>query len=191
VLPDTIGGLPLHPLIVHFVVVLLPVASLGALLSAVWPAVRRRFGWLTVAAAAVAAALVPVATTSGENLVTGLGGSNPLIDKHEQLADMMIYWAGGLFVAVALLMILHSTSERQKKATADNEFEGSPFDEGSVDGGQVATATRTKPSAGVTVGVVLMALVTVGAAVGTGIHIYRVGDAGARTVWQDVGENLK
>ena len=185
-LPDTVGGLPLHPLIVHFVVVLLPVASIGALLSAVWPAVRRRFGWLTVAAAAVAAGLVPVATTSGNNLVTGLGGSNPLIDKHQQLADMMIYWAIGLFVAVAALMILHTAAERQTRRSGAAEAE---FD---VDGGgQVATATRTKPSTGIALGMIVAMLATVGLAVGTGIHIYRVGDAGARTVWQDVGENLK
>jgi hypothetical protein len=187
VLPDTVGGLPLHPLIVHFVVVLLPVASIGALLTAVWPAVRRRFGWLTVAAAAVATALVPVATTSGDNLVTGLGGSNPLIDKHQQLADLMIYWALGLFVAVTLLMILHTAAERQTRRSGSAEAE---FD---VDGGggQVATATRTKPSTGVAVGMIVAMIATVGLAVGTGIHIFRVGDAGARTVWQDVGENLK
>ncbi len=186
-LPDTVGGLPLHPLIVHFVVVLLPVASLGALLTAVWPAVRRRFGWLTVAAAAVATALVPVATTSGENLVTGLGGSNPLIDKHQQLADLMIYWALGLFVAVTVLMILHTAGERQARRSGSAEAE---FD---LDGrgGQVATATRTKPSTGVAVGMIVAMIATVGLAVGTGIHIFRVGDAGARTVWQDVGENLK
>ena len=187
-LPDTIGGLPLHPLVIHFVVVLLPVASLGALLSAVWPAVRRRFGWLTVAAAAVATALVPVATTSGNNLVEGLGGSNPLIDRHQELADLMIWWALGLFVAVTLLMILHTAAERQRRsggADLDTEMDMT------AGGGQVATATRTKPSTGVAVGMVVAAIATVGLAIGTGIHIYRVGDAGARTVWQDVGENLK
>jgi hypothetical protein len=36
---------------------------------------------------------------------------------------------------------------------------------------------------------IVLALVTVGAAVGTGIHVFRVGDAGARAVWEGV-ENL-
>ena len=45
-MPEFIGGLPVHPLVVHFVVVLLVIASLGAVLTALWPAVRRRFGWL-------------------------------------------------------------------------------------------------------------------------------------------------
>ncbi|MGH3758786.1 DUF2231 domain-containing protein [Actinophytocola sp.] len=184
-MPELITGLPLHPLIVHFVVVLLPIASLGAILTAVWPAVRRRFGWLTVAAAAVATALVPVATTSGENLETGLGGGNPLIDRHQELADIMIWWALGLTVSVAALMIVHTMSERQTRTPAAPEI-----DDG---GGSVATETMTatKRSTGLTVALVVAMLATVGLSIGTGIHIYRVGDAGARTVWQDVGENLK
>jgi hypothetical protein len=31
---------------------------------------------------------------------------------------------------------------------------------------------------------IVLGLVTVGVAVGAGIHIYRVGDAGARAVWE-------
>jgi uncharacterized membrane protein len=176
--PETITGLPLHPLVVHFVVVLLPIASLGALLCAVWPAVRRRFGWLTVAAAAVATALVPVATMSGDNLKQGLGGGNPLIDRHEELASLMLWWALGLFVAVTALMLAHNAAQRRTAATADQ-----PFD----DGGSVTTGRST----GLSVAMIVAAVATVGLAVGTGVHIYRVGDAGARTVWEDVGKNLK
>ena len=36
---------------------------------------------------------------------------------------------------------------------------------------------------------IALAVVTVGVAVGAGIHVYRVGDAGARAVWEGV-ENL-
>jgi hypothetical protein len=36
---------------------------------------------------------------------------------------------------------------------------------------------------------IVAAVLTVGVAVGTGIHTYRVGDAGARAVWGDV-QNL-
>jgi uncharacterized membrane protein len=177
--PELIGGLPLHPLVVHFVVVSLVAASLGAILTAVWPAVRRRFGWLVVGVAVVATVLVPVATNSGENLKEGLGGGNPLIDKHEALADLMLWWALGLTIAVAALMFLHTTAERQART------ETSPADGG---GG---TAVAAKRSTGQTVAMVVAMVATVGLGVGTGIHIYRVGDAGARTVWQDVGENLK
>ena len=36
-MPEFIGGLPLHPLVVHFTVVLLVLAAAGAVLTAVWP----------------------------------------------------------------------------------------------------------------------------------------------------------
>jgi uncharacterized membrane protein len=185
--PEFIGGLPLHPLVVHFVVVLLPVAVLGSILSAVSPWVRRRFGWLTVVAAAVAAGAVQVASVSGTNLKAGLTGlsadlgNNPLINRHEELADILIWWALGLFVAVTLLMVLHTSAERQARAAAEPED--------TVDGGGVATAT--KRATGQTVAIVVAMVVTVGVAVGTGIHVYRVGDAGSRTVWEDVGTNLQ
>ncbi|HEY7592574.1 MAG TPA: DUF2231 domain-containing protein [Actinophytocola sp.] len=179
-LPETIGGLPFHALIVHFTVVLLPVAAVGSLLTAVWPAVRRRFGWLTVAAAVVSTVLVPITTSSGDDLKEGLGGGNPLIDKHEALADMMLWWALGMTVAVIALMILHEVTERQ--ATTEPDIDG---------GGSVATATTTKRLTGLTVGLVVAMLATVALSIGTGVHIYRVGDAGAHAVWQDVGTNLK
>jgi hypothetical protein len=44
---------------------------------------------------------------------------------------------------------------------------------------------------GLTVGLVVAMLATVALSIGTGVHIYRVGDAGAHAVWQDVGTNLK
>ena len=41
---DTIDGLPVHALVVHAVVVLLPLALLGTIAIAVRPAWRARFG---------------------------------------------------------------------------------------------------------------------------------------------------
>jgi uncharacterized membrane protein len=184
--PELIGGLPLHALVVHFTVVLLPIASVGSLLTAVWPAVRRRFGWLAVAAAVVSVVLVPITTTSGENLEEGLGAeTNPLVQKHGELADTMIYWAVGLFVAVTALMIFHTMAGRRATTAAEPELDGG--------GGGVATEARTETrrSTGLTVAVIVAAVATVGLSVGTGIHIYRVGDAGAHAVWEDTGKNLK
>ncbi len=180
-MPELIGGLPLHALVVHFTVVLLPIAALGSVLTAVWPAVRRRYGWLTVATAAVATVLVPISTTSGENLEEGLGGTNPLIERHQELADIMIWWALGLTVAVAALMVLHTRIERQAPTEAPP----------AAGGGGTAVGTATKRATGQTVAMVVAMVLTVGLGIGTGIHIYRVGDAGARTVWEDVGENLE
>ena len=177
-MPEFIGGLPLHPLLVHFVVVLLVIAPLGALLTALWPAVRRRFGWLAFAAAAVGTALVPFATASGENLANRVG-TNPLVQTHEQLADLMIWWALGLTVAVGALMVVHTRAER--KVTAKVAVGAA----GAADTEHVGEQQNKAPAL-VMIG---LAVLTVGLAAGTGIHVYRVGDAGARAVWEGV-ENL-
>ena len=50
---DTINGMPLHPLVVHGVVVLLPLAALGTIAIAVRPVWRRTYGHLVVATTAV------------------------------------------------------------------------------------------------------------------------------------------
>ena len=63
---DLIDGLPVHPLVVHAVVVMLPLAVLGTVALALRPAWRLRYGWLLVGVTAVATVLVPVATSSGE-----------------------------------------------------------------------------------------------------------------------------
>jgi uncharacterized membrane protein len=177
IVPEFIGGLPLHPLIVHFVVVLLPIAVLGAILTAVWPAVRRRFGWLAVAAAAVGTALVPVATSSGTNLAGRLPASSQdaQIDTHMELAELMIWWALGLTVAVGALMVLHTMAERTTTAK--------------VAVGSGGAEDVAQPAKGPGLAMIVVAVVTVGIAVGTGIHVFRVGDAGARAVWEGV-QNL-
>jgi hypothetical protein len=169
--PEFIGGLPLHPLVVHFVVVLLPIAVLGSVLAAVWPAVRRRYGWLAFAAAAVGTVLVPVATSSGDNLATRLP-ANDLITEHQELGDQMIWWALGLTVAVGALMVVHT-----------RVVEKVPVSVGAADD------TEPRPEKAPALAMIVLAVLTVGVAVGTGIHVYRVGDAGARAVWEGV-ENL-
>jgi uncharacterized membrane protein len=170
--PDFVGGLPLHPLVVHFVVVLLPLAVLGSILTAVWPVVRRRFGWLAVAAAAAGTALTPIATSSGEFL-EGRLGTNPGIEEHARLGDMLFWWALPLFLAVTALMVLHHRTEKAARAPE-------------VDPAGGGVATETKRATGTSIAMLVLAVITVGLAVGTGIHTYRVGDAGARTVWEFV-----
>jgi hypothetical protein len=96
-LPETVRGLPLHALVVHAVVVLVPLAALGAIGCVIWPAVRRHFGALIVLGALVATALVPVATGSGRNFERQLGAEE-LVRDHSR-------WAGRMLPAMAVLLI--------------------------------------------------------------------------------------
>ncbi|MGA8248602.1 MAG: hypothetical protein WB797_16970, partial [Nocardioides sp.] len=61
----TFNGLPLHPLIVHVVVVFAPLAGLGGILYAVTPRWRWWLRWPFVASAVIAAAAGVVAVRSG------------------------------------------------------------------------------------------------------------------------------
>lgn len=99
---DLVNGLPLHPLVVHAVVVLLPLAVLGTIALAVRPAWRGPYGWLVVGTAAVATVLVPVATSSGEALEERVGEPG----EHAELGEQLLWFAIALLVLAALMVYL-------------------------------------------------------------------------------------
>ncbi len=105
---DLINGLPVHVLVVHGVVVLLPLAVLGTIAIAVRPRWRLTYGWLVVAVAAVATVLVPIATSSGESLEKRVGDPG----EHAALGDQLIYLAVPLVVLTLALVLL----ERRRAA---------------------------------------------------------------------------
>lgn len=104
-MPETVFGLPAHPLIVHATVVLVPLGALLVLLHAVWPAARRRLGIVTPLVALVGLVLTPLSTESGENLEHMIGES-AAIEKHSELADGLLPWMIGLFVMAVVVYVL-------------------------------------------------------------------------------------
>ncbi|MCY7400653.1 MAG: hypothetical protein LH477_06810 [Nocardioides sp.] len=105
---DLINGVPLHPLVVHAIVVLLPLATLGTIAIALRASWRVRYGPLVVAAAALSTVLIPVATSSGEALERRVGDPG----QHAQLGDQLIYVAVPLLVLSAALVWVAWRSER-------------------------------------------------------------------------------
>jgi uncharacterized membrane protein len=99
---DTINGLPIHPLVVHGVVVLLPLSIIGVLALVVRPAWRARYGVLVAACAAVATVLIPVATSSGESFEKRVG--NP--GQHAELGDQLLWFAIPLLVAAVAIVVV-------------------------------------------------------------------------------------
>ena len=91
---DTVAGLPMHPLVVHAAVVLVPLAAVGLILMAVRPAFSRRFGVLIVIVAGAGALASIAAKLSGEELAERIG--TPKV--HAELGDVMPLIALGLFV---------------------------------------------------------------------------------------------
>jgi hypothetical protein len=95
-----IAGLPLHPLVVHAVVVLTPLTVLALLLGAFWPAARRRLGIVTPLGALAVLVLVPVTVLAGRSLAAVIGPV-PAVTRHQQLGEQFLPWAIGLFVVAA------------------------------------------------------------------------------------------
>jgi hypothetical protein len=88
---DTIFGLPMHPLIVHATVVIVPTATLLVALAAVYPRFRAWIGPVPALAALLSCVLVPLSTGSGEELQHRVGETS-LVEKHAELADTLIWF---------------------------------------------------------------------------------------------------
>lgn len=108
---STFSGLPVHALLVHFIVVLAPLTAILAILCAVWPAARQRLVWLVLALAVVTAGLSPLTTESGEWLEHQIEES-PLVEEHAELGDTMVYFALALLIAAILLTVVYVRNKR-------------------------------------------------------------------------------
>ena len=98
------GELPLHPLLVHLTVMVIPLAALCLVLSAVWPAARRRLGLVTPILALVALIAVPITTSAGLWLADRVGRT-PLVDRHQALGESMLPWSIAVFVVAASVWV--------------------------------------------------------------------------------------
>lgn len=89
-MPDSIVGLPVHPLVVHATVVIVPAAALAVLLAAVLPRFRAWAGPLPMVLAVVGLVLAPLSTSSGESLEHQVGESS-LVARHAELGDTLVW----------------------------------------------------------------------------------------------------
>jgi hypothetical protein len=98
---DTVAGLPMHPLVVHAVVILVPLAAIGAMVMAFSPSFSRRFGVLVVIGAGSGAGAAVVAKESGERLAARVG----VPELHQELGSLLPYVAAALFVLVLVFWL--------------------------------------------------------------------------------------
>ncbi|MCX4092484.1 DUF2231 domain-containing protein [Nocardia sp. alder85J] len=161
--PTIIDGLPAHVLLVHFVVVLVPLAALLLILVACWPAARARLGVLVPLTAFTALVTVPLTTHSGEWLAQR-SGDDPLIRRHADLGDQLLIWSAATFLLSAVWWALHSRRAgqwwRPRFAKIDT-----------------LSAHRAVS--------IVLAAVAVAVSVGSMVQVYRIGDSGARAAWHD------
>ena len=95
---DTISGLPVHPLVVHFAVVLLPLATIGVILTIFIPNLRSRYLGLSVLGVFVGAVATFVAKESGEALSERIG----LPARHADAGENLLI-VSALFLLLTLL----------------------------------------------------------------------------------------
>ncbi|MCX2931243.1 hypothetical protein ORI20_13220 [Mycobacterium sp. CVI_P3] len=108
---STFNGLPVHALLVHFIVVLAPLTAVLAILCAVWPAARQRLVWLVAALSLVTAVLTPLTTEAGEWLEHRVGRT-PAVRTHAELGETMLYFSAALVIAAVLLVVVHLRAGR-------------------------------------------------------------------------------
>lgn len=102
-------GLPLHPLVVHAAVVLLPLGALGVILSVVFAGLRRRYVGLSVLGLAAGTGAAFVAVQSGLALAEQVG-----TPAAHMAAGQLLQWvaAGGLVVTVAWYFLQRGKDEQ-------------------------------------------------------------------------------
>lgn len=144
-MPD-VDGLPLHPLVVHAAVVLVPLTALGAVLMAFSVRFSRRFGVLVSVVGAAGLIATVVSKVSGEDLASEKGTPQP----HADLAGPSPIIVLVLAVLVLALWLL--------------------------DRGRPTNRSRPVPA-------VLLAILTVAAAIIATYWMIRVGHTGAEAVW--------
>ena len=118
--PFNVNGLPLHVLIVHLVVVLVPVTALGVVLVAVWPEARRRVGIVVALMGLVVIGVVPLTGAAGQWLKDRVFGT-PLIETHAAIGNSLWPWSLALgLLAIAIWLWYYVTEERARADAPPN-----------------------------------------------------------------------
>ncbi|MFC6092748.1 DUF2231 domain-containing protein [Saccharothrix lopnurensis] len=161
-----IFDLPAHPLLVHAVVVLLPLAAAGAVALAVVPRWRRRYTWPLLGVTVAGVGSVPLAQWSGDQLYARMATlGNPLIERHASLGNDLLPFALGFGVAVVALLVAGRLADRERAAAAD-------------DGNVPGTWRRI---------CAVVAVLVIAAGVAATVQVVRIGHSGSTAVWDGIG----
>lgn len=190
--PNEVSGLPAHVLLIHLTVVALPTAALATVLSAAWPAARRRLGIGTPLIALLALICVPITVSAGEWLAARIG-KTPAIEHHEHLGHELLPWAIALFVVAAAEYawfsygaprLLPASAEPSTSASGNPSPSTSASGRASTSaagGARTPAAADRRTTAAIAVVATVLALIVAGGSV---VQVYRIGDSGARAAWK-------
>jgi uncharacterized membrane protein len=158
------SGLPAHPLFIHVPVVLIPVTVLGGLACVVRPSWMERYGVPLCLCGIVAMSSIFLAMQAGAALEGALhlsGRAAQLIHEHSHAAHILAI----VFVAFTATLILAFSAHR--------------ISGGMATGLGVADLLLGSKANYLALRVVLVALALISA-----YYVYKVGDLGAKAVWE-------
>ena len=184
---NDIGGLPAHPLIVHLPVVLVPLATIGAIIMVLRPSWRRMFEIPTAVLAVVAAIATQLALQSGEALEEQVRHSE-LIERHSNIAEQARPWVF-LFAAVMVAVVVWDVVQRRRAdpPADDGGDVAVPATSGSAGAATVTVAERPRAAVRSRAATIAVAITAAGVLLGavSTVQIYRTGHSGATATWHD------
>ena len=105
-------GLPLHPLIIHATVVLVPLAALGGIVIAVLTWARKRYGSLVAVGSFGAAGSALAAQVTGQNFYASMPRHSAQLDAHASLGGQLLLWVILLFAGTVVLVVAQRMLDR-------------------------------------------------------------------------------
>lgn len=172
---DEFGGLPLHPLVIHVVVLSIPLTLVLAVAFAL-SRFRSWARWVLALVAVGSLVATLVAKESGEALQAALrirpgDPRGPLVAQHSALADQLVWLVAGMSVLAVLAALLVDRRPAGRTAVGRGPADRTPAD-------------RTPAQRALDLALPL-ALILVAAL--ASFWAYRVGDLGAQAVWNPAG----
>jgi hypothetical protein len=156
---ERFGDLPLHVLVIHLVVVVLPVSALTAIVFAVVPKWRWFLRWPALLLGLAALVCSFVAKKSGDAFVAAIPPLEQLVRDHRSRGNLLLWFCLAFAVLVVVAFLLLSGPS-------------------ALASGKGAKATKSRPlELVVTAAVVVLGVVVIWQTI-------RTGDAGARAVWR-------
>jgi preprotein translocase subunit SecG len=172
---EEIGGLPLHPLLIHAAVVFVPLLAIGSVAYAVVPGLRRLLWWAVGLLALAGAGSTVLARFSGvafrqrllrKHLLTP--EFTPKVDAHQHYGTVTMWVT--IALAVVSLVLIWAVPRRSRSTS------------GAAGSGAEDSGAGGSGGGGAAIQIVLAVLV-IGLAVASIYYVYRTGDSGARMVW--------
>jgi hypothetical protein len=167
---EEIGGLPLHPLLIHAAVVFIPLLTITAIAYALVPFVRPHVRWVLVALALIAPGSALFAKLSGDAFFKRgverqqiTEGFVPVIEEHQSFGTTTALWT---YLLAALTLVLVYLVAPRAVATGAAMTASGP-------------AWRNSP----VLRWIMAVLVTVVGVISV-YYVYRTGDSGAKAVWE-------